>query len=627
MGFLVAAACATLALAGPGAAAPAKTPAATTYRIVPLAPNSFPAGINNKGQVAFTEFVGGLPRARFYDGATVRDLGTFGGSSAVVNALNEQGQVAGTAETAVGPFHAFRWSRTAGLVDLNPPGVGNSIATDINAKGQVVGTAQFTPPSPRDLAFRWSPATGMVNLGSLGPESESVAFAINDPGTATGWSDGPTGPILTQAVKWPPGGGLVPLNDFPSIASSGLDINNAGQVVGGAAFDSRLNDQAFLWTREGGLQGLGTEPSFQSWADEITEKGLVIGQLYTTPSDRNGVIWSRENGLLTVGTPTVDFSDTADANNRGQVVGTLNGRGYIWTRATGFVDLTSRVVGAPPDLTLFSGLVLNDNGTIVAATDAGNLVLLVPEACHALPPVSGPVKITGAARVNALLSFSASFRDVDVRDTHKAVWSWGDGSKTAATLSGKNGTGSVSGQHAYRAPGIYTVRLTITDSTGKSSTAERKVVVAESGTAVAGQGAFASPANAASTGPRRAAIGNFAFLSEGARNAAVEVNVAGLVLRSTQVDAVTSDGARVSYSGQGTVNGRADYRFTLTATSGAKTGGKDRVHVRITHTDPASKAEVVDYDNGAGAKGAAQKAAAAEGSLVLGEGKFTFGSR
>ena len=626
---LIAAACASMALGGSSAASPAAAPVATTYRVVPLAPNGFPAGINSKGQVAFTAFEGEVPRARFYDGSIVRDLGSFGGSAAVVNALNDLGQVAGAAATTDGTFHAFRWSRPAGLVDLNRPGVGNSIGIDINNKGQVAGTARFTPPSNISHAFRWSPATGMVDLGALGPTSESLAYGINDAGTAAGWSDEASGPRLTQVTKWPAGGGgPIPLNAFPSIASIALDINNAGQIVGGAAFDTRLNDQAFIWTHEGGLQGLGTEPSYQSWADRISEKGLVIGQLYSTPSDRNGLIWSRDKGLLTVGTPITDSSDTADVNNRGQVVGSLNGRGYLWTRTGGFVDLTSRVVGAPPELTLFSGLVLNDNGTIVAATNAGTLVLLVPTACHALPPVAGPVKTTGAARANTLLSFAAGFQDVDVRDTHKAVWSWGDGSRTVGTVSERSGAGSVSGQHAYRAAGIYTVRLTITDSSGKDSTVERKVVVGGSQGAVSGQGAFASPANAVLAGGRRASIGNFAFLSEGgASKATVEVNVAGLALRSNRVDTVTLDGTRIQYSGQGSVNGKGGYRFTLTATAGAGTGsragGKDRIHVRIAHTEPGSTAEVVDYDNGAAATGAAQKAAAgAEGSVVIGEGRI-----
>jgi len=627
---LGAAACAAMALGGATAAAPAPAPVATTYRVVPLAPNGFPAGINSKGQVAFTSFDGDAPRAWFYDGATVRNLGSFGGTGAVANALNEQGQVTGTAATAEGVFHAFRWSRPSGLVDLNPPGVGNSIGIDINNKGQVVGTARFTPPSPLSRAFRWNPATGMVDLGALGPDSESLAYGINDAGTAAGWSDEASGPRLTQVTKWPAGGGgPIPLNAFPSIASIALDINNAGQIVGGAAFDTRLNDQAFIWTRDGGLQGLGTEPSYQSWADRISEKGLVIGQLYTTPSDRNGFIWSRDSGLLTVGTPLVDFSETADVNNRGQVVGSLNGRGYIWTRTGGFVDLTSRVVGAPAGLTLFSGLVLNDNGTIVANTNAGTLVLLVPSACHALPPVAGPVKYTGAAHTGTLLSFSAGFQDVDVRDTHKAVWSWGDGSKTTGTVNEKSGTGSVSGQHAYRAAGIYTIRLTITDSSGKDSSVERKVVVGGR-TATTGVGAFASPANAASAGAHRASIGSFAFLSEGgAGKATVEANVAGLALRSSRVESVALDGARVRYSGQGTVNGQGGYRFALTATAGAKAGGKDRIHLRIAHTDPVSKAEVVDYDNGARARAnaAAQGAPAAgvEGSVVLGDGQIAFG--
>jgi probable HAF family extracellular repeat protein len=622
---LVAAACATMALGSAASASPAAAPVATTYRVVPLAPNGFPAGINSKGQVAFTSFDGDAPRAWFYDGSTVRNLGTFGGSAAVANALNELGQVAGTAATADGTFHAFRWSRPTGLVDLNPPGVGNATGLDINNKGQVAGTARFTPPSPLSRAFRWSPSTGMVDLGALGPTSESLAYAINDAGTAAGWSDEASGPRLTQVTKWPAGGGgPIPLNAFPSIASIALDINNAGQIVGGAAFETRLNDQAFIWTQAGGLQGLGTEPSYQSWADRISEKGLVIGQLYSSPGDRNGFIWSRDSGLLTVGTPFTDFSDTSDVNNIGQVVGSLNGRGYIWTRSSGFVDLTSRVVGAPPDLTLFGGLVLNDSGTIVANTNAGTLVLLVPTACHGLPPVTGPVKTTGAARANTLLSFAAGFQDVDVRDTHKAVWSWGDGSKTVGTVSEKSGAGSVSGQHAYRAAGIYTVRLTLTDSSGKDSSVERKVVIGGTQAAVRGQGSFASPANAVVAGGRHASIGNFAFLSEGgAGKAAVEVNVAGLALRSSRVDTITLDGARVRYSGQGSVNGKGGYRFALTATSGAKVGGKDRIHVRIAHTEPGSTVEVVDYDNGAAATGGAQKGAAgAEGSVVIGEGRI-----
>jgi len=624
----LAAACASVALAG--AAPTTAPPTVPTYRVIPLGANGAVEGINAKDQVAFTAFEGDLPRARFYDGATVRDLGTFGGPSAVVYALNDLGQVAGTASTAGnGPFHAFRWSRQTGLVDLNSPGVGNSIATDINNKGQVVGVARFGGVLP-ERAFRWSPHTGMVNLGALGPTSSSVAFGINDAGTAVGWSDEASGPRLTQVTKWPAGGGgPIALNGFPSIASLAEDINNAGQIVGSAAFDTRLSDQAFIWTPQGGLQGLGTEPAFFSWARRINEKGLVIGGVRVTPADNNGFIWSREHGLLVVGTPGVDRSEATALNNRGQVLGFLNTTGYIWTRASGFVDLSSRVVGAPPSMTQFFGQGINDNGTIVAGTNTGTLVLLVPRDVYHQPPVAGALTVTGPARVNALLSFSAAFTDVDTGDTHTAVWSWGDGSSTAGTVSSKNGTGSVSGQHAYRKSGIYTVRLTITDSSGKRSTVERKVVICAAQAAISGEGTFAAAAFNTGAGTRRASVGSFAFLSEGAApsNAQVQVNVGSMALRSSGIDAVTVDGKRIRYSGRATVNGSGDYRFALTVTRSAKSGGQDQIHVRIVHSEPGTGAELVDYDNGdAGRSAAARQATAgAVGGAVI-DGRISLGA-
>lgn len=630
---LVVAVCATMALAGPSAASPAKAPAAISYRIIPLGVSGGGnADINAKGQVAFTDFVGDVPTANFYDGSGVRNLGTLGGVGAVINAVNDLGQVVGSAATAPpGPFHAFRWSKQTGLVDLSRPGVGNSIATDINNRGQVAGIAVFPESAPNGRAFRWSPRTGMVDLGSL--NNYSGAFAINEAGTAVGYTEGPLDPgFLTLAAGWPAAGGLIPLNNFASVASVANDINNAGQIVGSAAFDAGLNDQAFIWTPAGGLRNLGAPGPFLSFAERINEKGLVIGDNFSSPGDRNGFIWSRENGVLLIGTPFVDSSDAADVNNLGQVVGSINGRAFVWTRAGGFVDLNTRIPGAPADFGLFTALAISDNGSIVATGNTGGLFLLVPQSAYHQAPVTGPVKFTGSARVNALLSFSAGFKDVDVRDTHKAVWSWGDGSKTVGTVSEKYGTGNVSAQYAYRAPGIYTVRLTVTDSSGRSSTVQRTVVVCGTQGAISGEGAFAAPAAAGKAGARQVSVGSFAFLSEGAsaRKSAVQVNVAGLALRSSQVEAVTLDGGRVQYSGRGTVNGAGNYRFTLTAFSGAKTGGKDRIHVRISHTEPGSKAEVVDFDNGvgAGAKAAAKGAAAAgaEGSVVIGEGKIELGA-
>ena len=52
---------------------------------------------------------------------------------------------------------------------------------------------------------------------------------------------------------------------------------------------------------------------------------------------------------------------------------------------------------------------------------------------------------------------------------------------------------------------------------------------------------------------------------------------------------------RARYEGSGKLNGKPGYRFVLGAQHGGE--GPGRVHVRITHADPASGAELVDYDN------------------------------
>jgi uncharacterized membrane protein len=459
-------------------AAPDPVPANTTYRVIQLSPWGGAALINAKGQVAFTEVepIAPIPgenwrRAKFYDGNVVRDLGTLGGPIVTIAALNDAGQVAGTSRISATSTvaHAFRWSKETGMVKLAPPGVLSSSATDINSRGWVAVTGQFPGEFPAEWrrAFRWTPQTGMVDLGVL--ERGSYSTALNDAGTVVGGS-------ASRAVQWP-GTSPVPLESF-GLFGYASDINNAGQVVGNAGRPGE--PAAALWTPQNGLVDLGLR--IMSYAQKINANGLVIGIAYPGPGGPQGFAWCRENGLVMFGRNDLTSYANANAlNNRGQVVGHIQGRPFVWTRAEGVVDLNTRIPGAPPGLVLGGAGAISDNGTIVAGSNTG-LVLLVPGSGYREPPVAGPVQITGTQRSNALLSFSASFRDVDVRDRHKAVWSWGDGSQTVATVSASpTGTGGIGGgvfgQHAYTREGRYLVRLTVTDSSGKSTTVARLVVV------------------------------------------------------------------------------------------------------------------------------------------------------
>jgi len=625
------------ATASGGAHHPA--PAATNYRVIQLLPRGAATlDINAKGQATFTDLPAdtGIPRAKFYDGHTIIDIGTLGGPAAGSQAINDRGQITGSSATASGAFHAFLWSKASGMIDIHRPGLTVSNGYVLNNKGWVAGVAPFSGPTGPLTAFRWTPATGMVDIGSFG--TYSFANAINDAGTVVGYSQGPEPGILGRAFKWTKAGGLQALVDTSSVVSQANDINEAGQIAGSGTDDLSFNDRALLWTPQGAQIDLGADSIVLSYAYRINNKGLVIGQAYDTPGDSRAFVWSREHGILAFGSAGTDASTATDLNNLGQVVGNLNFRAFVWTRAGGTVDLNTRVPGAPPDFILYQADAISDSGAILASANTG-LVLLVPSAAYHQAPVAAPIALSGATRVNALLSFSSGFRDVDLRDTHQATWTWGDGSTSAGIVSQAAGSGNVSGQHAYRKTGIYTVRLSILDSGGKRTAVERKVTICGCSATVAGQGSFFSPADAlrqAKAGvpglaARRGASGSFAFVADagsarpGADGAAVEVHVAGLALRSTAIDALAANGKRVQVSGSGTVNGKANYRFTLSTVAGSKRGDEDRVRVRISHVEPGTKAEVVDYDNGASPAASAVQSRTggagglhADGSVILG---------
>ncbi|GAB3427486.1 PKD domain-containing protein [Massilia solisilvae] len=187
--------------------------------------------------------------------------------------------------------------------------------------------------------------------------------------------------------------------------------------------------------------------------------------------------------------------------------------------------------------------------------------------------------------------------------TLKASWSWGDGSKDVGTISEKDGGGYASAQHAFAAPGIYTVTLTVTDSSGVSTTVQKKITVVGTGTYVAGEGWFMSPPGASRMARTHAGIATFAVLSNtgsalSAAQANVEFTAAGINFRSQQIDAQSMQGDSVQFRGRGNVNGTDGYYFMLNRVRDTTSGsGKDWVRVRIWHYAPGSQAEVVDYDN------------------------------
>jgi probable HAF family extracellular repeat protein len=184
--------------------------------------------------VGYSRTTAGLRRAFCYDALTgMQDLGTLGGAESEALAISADGAViVGRSTDSAGSNRAFRWTASSGMQDLGTlPGLTSAEAHDVSADGSVVvgdwssGTFRWTATAGmQDLgivgntrglsadgsvvvgqtnfavpgamhAYRWTAATGALNLGSLaGPFGWSAADGVSGDGSiVVGWSASASG--------------------------------------------------------------------------------------------------------------------------------------------------------------------------------------------------------------------------------------------------------------------------------------------------------------------------------------------------------------------------------------------------------------------------------------------------
>jgi probable HAF family extracellular repeat protein len=187
-------------------------------------PDGFAFGINDAGQVvggsgicstrnpATGQYIQSR-HALLWDNGTMTDLGNLGGTGTLgpgngAQEVNSQGNVVGASNLKGDTnFHAYLWTRQAGMQDLGTlPGDVNSAGLGIDDRGEVVGIS--LDASGNTHPFLWQNGV-MTNLNSLvlpgSPLSLLFAHSINSRGEIVGFgatSGGEVHGFLATPCDW-----------------------------------------------------------------------------------------------------------------------------------------------------------------------------------------------------------------------------------------------------------------------------------------------------------------------------------------------------------------------------------------------------------------------------------------
>jgi probable HAF family extracellular repeat protein len=212
--------------------------------------------VNDRGQVAGYSFPNATANANngpcqanapaqepfFYSNGRMVDIGTFGGTCGITNALNNRGQVAGQSYTSGNAFaRAFLWDGK--LNDLGTLGGQNADAEWLNDAGDVVGYADLQSSGCMGLACihhaaLWKEGK-ITDLGTLSGDPCSRALSINERGQIVGASALVCGGNFSHALLFEHGR-PVDLNTVIA-PGSGLTltdadyINDRGEIAGGGS--------------------------------------------------------------------------------------------------------------------------------------------------------------------------------------------------------------------------------------------------------------------------------------------------------------------------------------------------------------------------------------------------------
>jgi probable HAF family extracellular repeat protein len=303
-------------------------------------------------------------------GIVVTQLPSLGGSASAALAINDAGTIVGSSTNAQGVGFAVRWVFQNRSWVPTPLAAG--AATAINANGTIlgyrgdqilvwengseynVGAGHFDYRAGINLsgtavgnAAAGGPAAWVRSANTwteyalpLGTYVSAYPASINDAGVIVGAAHDVN--RIQWAVKWtlvdPAVTNVWILSVIEPEAAGNyyaLDVNTAGDIVGGGHTGVNGGNMAYLWSN-GARTQLGTLGGCCSWANAATDIGEIVGVANGAHGNQYGFYWRA--GSMTALNPPARYAsvEARDLNAHKQVVGSGSaGRGqtaaFLWT--------------------------------------------------------------------------------------------------------------------------------------------------------------------------------------------------------------------------------------------------------------------------------------------------------
>jgi YVTN family beta-propeller protein len=373
----------------------------------------------------------------------------------------------------------------------NPPVINSISNATINLGDMYTASGSFTDPD----SSSW---TATVDYGdgfgaqplALAGTTFSLSHLYNSPGTFT-----VTVVITDDRLAMGTSTTTVTVNGFPPTANAGgpYTVPEGGTVtLQGTGSDVDGDTLSYNWDLDnnGTFETPGQNVTFSAANIDGPSSAQVTLQVCDGP---NSCTDSAATVNITNVAPTATFSNNGPVNEGSNVTvsfsnqfdpsaaDTASGFHYAFScNNTPFSGMTyANSISASSQSCQFAGfgtyivlgrIIDKDNGYTDYQTNV-TVNNIAPVAGNISVSPSNPVAISTAVKA------SATFTDPGTIDTHTAVFTWGDGSKSNGTVTETNGSGSVTGSHTYTTLGNYLVSLTVTDNGGLSGASQISLVV------------------------------------------------------------------------------------------------------------------------------------------------------